>query len=80
MIRVLAKRRDDAIGFYRKRRGLGFFQPYDSPSLDESPLSAEVTADLKEGMILKVDRETMAVLEILGLPEINALESKYGIS
>ncbi|MFC2163633.1 ribonuclease R [Acidobacteriota bacterium] len=69
VIRVLEKGRDEAIGFYRNRRGLDFFQPYDSPSLDEIPLRVERGADLKEGTVLKVDRETMDIFEILGLPD-----------
>jgi len=69
VIRVLEKGRDEAIGFYRDRRGASFFQPYDSPSLEEIPLRAERESNLKEGTIVKVDRETMEVLEILGLPD-----------
>lgn len=69
VIRVLEKGRSGATGFYRNRRGLDFFQPYDSPSLDEIPLRSKRGANLKEGTVLRVDRETMDILEILGLPD-----------
>jgi len=69
VIRVLEKGRDEALGFYRERRGKGFFQSYDSPSLEDIPLRSERMTSLKEGTIVKVDRETMGLLEVLGHPD-----------
>jgi len=76
VIRILDKGRNDLIGFFRERRGRGFFQPYDSPSLEAAPFKAVRRAGLKDGAIVKVDRETMEVKKIIGLPDDPGVDTR----
>jgi len=67
VIRVLARERKDVIGVYRERRARGAVLAWDSPAFEEIPLKK--TAGLMDGMIVKLDRGTLEVNEILGLPD-----------
>jgi ribonuclease R len=76
VIRILEKRRKDLIGFFRERRGQRFFQPYDSPSLEDIPLEAHSEVGLTEGTIVRVDRETKRVNDIIGLPDDPGVDTR----
>ncbi|MBN1223038.1 MAG: ribonuclease R [Candidatus Aminicenantes bacterium] len=74
VIRILSQERHDVIGLYRERRGLGFFMPWDSPAFEEIPLRKK--AGLKDGMVVKLEREALAVKEILGFPDDPGVDTR----
>ena len=69
MIRIVKKGKKRIIGLYRERNRQAFFLPLDSPSLEEIPLNSNGRLSPLPGMIVEVERESMNLERILGMPD-----------
>jgi len=74
VVRILNREKKAVFGFFRERRGLGVFLPWDSPGVEEIPL--RTGNKLKDGMAVKLDRDTLEVLEILGFPDQPGVDTR----
>lgn len=68
IIRIVKKRKKFALGIYKEFKGRPFYLPFESPSLEDIPLSAG-GKDLNSGMVIEVDREHQRVVDVLGMPD-----------
>jgi len=69
VIRILKQGKKRIIGLYRERNRQAFFLPLDSPSSEEIPLNSNGRLSPLPGMIVEVERESMSLEGILGMPD-----------
>ena len=84
VVRILKKERGTLLGFYRERWGDPFFSPLDSPLAEEIPLAWKGDRPLRSGTIVEVDRKTSRLIEVLGMPDEQGVDTrvvikKYGL-
>jgi len=77
--RILERGQETMLGVVKELRGQFFLAPYDSPSPEEFPLASPKSQRLQDGIILKVDRNTLAIIEILGFPEDEGVDTQVVI-
>jgi ribonuclease R len=77
--RVLERGQETMLGVVKELRDQFFLAPYDSPSPEEVPLAGPKSQRLQDGIILKVDRNTLAVTEVLGFPEEEGVDTQVVI-
>ena len=69
VIKIIKKEKERIIGLYSERYGQPFFSPFDSPSSEEIPLASKEPFSPLPGMIVEVDRESLEMRDILGMPD-----------
>ncbi|UCC39427.1 MAG: ribonuclease R [Candidatus Aminicenantes bacterium] len=79
VIRILKQGKKRIIGLYREQNRQPFFLPFDSPSSEEIPLNSNGRISPLPGMIVEVDRETMTLESILGMPDDPGVDVKVVI-
>ncbi len=69
IVRIAKRPRTTLIGIFVERSGAPFLQAFESPSPDDLPLRSKGGFRAKPGMVVEVDRKTMAVAKIFGMPD-----------
>ncbi len=75
VVRLLKKGRETVLGVFRERFGRPFLAPFDSPA-EEISLSATGSFTLYPGVIVEADRDTLAVREVLGMPDDPGVDTR----
>lgn len=75
VVKILERGQETMIGIVKEQSGRFSLIPYDSPLLEEVPLSDAESRGLRDGIILKVDRNTLEVKEILGFPDDEGVDT-----
>ncbi|MFZ2053872.1 MAG: ribonuclease R [Candidatus Aminicenantales bacterium] len=78
VVRLLKKGRQTLLGIFRERFGRPYLVPFDSPA-EEVPLSSTGSFKLSPGVIIEVDRDSLAVREVLGMPDDPGVDSRVMI-
>lgn len=84
VIRILKKGKKRIIGLFREHQGKPCFLLLESPFSEEVPLIVAKDFSLQKGMIVEVERETMQLTDILGLPDEPGVDTetvirRYGL-
>lgn len=79
VIRILKQGKKRIVGLYRERHRQAFFLPLDSPSSEEIPLNLNGRLSPLPGMIVEVERESMSLEGILGMPDDPGVDVKVVI-
>ena len=69
VVRIVKRGKRRRVGLYKEQWGKPFFLPFDSPSLEEIPLVSTKDLSPLPGMIVEVDRNSMHLKEVLGMPD-----------
>ena len=85
VVRVLKRHRATILGVYKERAGTPFVEAFDSPSPEEIALRSKGSLGPRPGMIIEVDRKTLAVSRIFGRPEDPGVDTavvirRYGLA
>ena len=75
VVRLLKKGRETLLGVFRKRPGQPYLEPFDS-SAEEVPLSSTGSFVIPEGAIVEADRDSLAVREVLGMPDDPGVDTR----
>ncbi len=78
VVRVLKKGRQTLLGVFREHFGRPLIAPFDSPA-EEIPLSSTGSLRLSPGVIVEADRDTLAVREVLGMPDDPGVDTRVVI-
>jgi len=78
VVRLLKKGRQTLLGVFRERFGRSHIAPFDSPT-EEIPLAATGSFTLTPGVIVEADRDTLAVREVLGMPDDPGVDTRVVI-
>jgi ribonuclease R len=76
VIRILKREKQSLLGFYHVRSGQALFLPFGSPSAQEVPISWSGSPSPRSGDVVKVDRDTLTLEEILGPLESPGVDTK----
>jgi len=76
IIRILEKKKNQILGFYKERYQQPFFQSLDSPQVEDIPLQGTSGFRLLEGTIVAVERDTNILQEVLGLPDESGVDTQ----
>ena len=68
VIRLLKKGRETLLGVFKERFGQPYLAPFEAAA-DEIPLSSTGSFSISDGAIVEADRDTLAVREVLGMPD-----------
>ncbi|MFP4081232.1 MAG: ribonuclease R [Candidatus Aminicenantes bacterium] len=84
ILRVLEKGKERVIGQYREYGGQPYFLPLDAPFSEELPVVVSREFSPVPGMLVEVERKTMGLTDILGMPDepgvdTEAVMRKYGL-
>lgn len=74
VISIVKREAETLIGLFKERWGNPYFLPFDSS--EEIPLALERNRSLQPGMIIEVDRDTMRLYQVLGLPDDPGVDSQ----
>jgi len=77
--RIIKRGRTVLLGIYKERSGAPFLQPFDSLEQDDLALRSRGRLHPKPGMIVEVDRTTLAVTSVLGRPEDPGVDAQVVI-
>ncbi len=85
VVRVLKRNRTVILGVYKERAGTPFIEAFDSPSPEETALRSKGPVPPRPGMIVEVDRRTLAVSRVFGRPEDPGVDAavvirRYGLA
>jgi ribonuclease R len=85
VVRVLKRHRAAILGVYKERAGTPFVEAFDSPSPEEMALRSKGPHPPRPGMIVEVDRKTLAVSRVFGRPEDPGVDTavvirRYGLA
>jgi len=75
VIRLLKKGRETLLGVFRKRPGQPYLEPFDS-SAGEVPLSSTGSFVIPDGAIVEADRDSLAVRDVLGMPDDPGVDTR----
>ena len=78
VVRLVKKGRETLLGVFKERFGRPFLAPFDS-SADEVPLSSTGLFSIPEGAIVEADRDSLAVREVLGMPDDPGVDTQVVI-
>ena len=78
VIRLVKKGRETIVGIYRERFGRPVLVPFDSAD-EEVPLSSAGSLSVSDGVIVEVDRDSLAVREVLGRPDDPGVDTRVVI-
>ena len=76
VIRIVKKGDKEMVGLYSERMGQAFFLPFDSPSSEEIPITCEKQVSPRPGMIVEVDRGTLKLTDVLGMPDAPGVDTR----
>ena len=79
VVRIVKRGKRRRVGLYKERWGKPFFLPFDSPSSEEIPLASTKNLSLLPGMIVEVDRNSMHLKEVLGMPDDPGVDTRVVI-
>jgi ribonuclease R len=79
IIRILERAQETMIAAVREKNGKISIVPFDSPSPEECPLTGPESEALQDGQMVKVDRNTFAIKDILGFPDDNGVDTQVVI-
>jgi ribonuclease R len=68
IVRILEKGRETLVGVFKERFGRPYLAPFDAAA-EEIPLSSTGRFSPPDGAIVEVDRDTLAVREVIGMPD-----------
>ena len=78
VVRLLEKGRKTLLGIFREHFGQPFLEPFDSPA-EEVPLAAAGSSRLAPGIIIEVDRDSLDIVEVLGMPDDPGVDTEVVI-
>ncbi len=76
IIGILKRGKQNLLGVCNVRSGQAFFLPFGSPSAQEVPISWSGSPSPKSGDVVKVDRDTLTLVEILGPLDSPGVDTK----
>ena len=76
VVRIVKRGKKRRVGLYKERWGKPFFLPFDSPSSEEIPLTSTKNLSPLPGMIVEVDRNSMHLIEVLGMPDDPGVDTR----
>lgn len=76
VVRIIKRGKPKMVGFYKERSGVPFFLPLDSSSLEEIPLTSKKNLTPLSGMVVEVDRDTLHLKEVLGMPDEPGVDTR----
>jgi ribonuclease R len=79
IIRILNREKQSLLGLCHVRSGKAFFLPFGSPSAQEVPLNLSGRPSPKSGDVVRVDRDTLTLKEILGPLESPGVDTRVVI-
>jgi ribonuclease R len=79
VVRILERGQEMMMATVKEQHGKLFIVPYDSPSLEEYPLTQAENQAFQDGKIVKVDRNNLAIKEILGFPDDEGVDTQVVI-
>ncbi|MCK4646846.1 MAG: ribonuclease R [Candidatus Aminicenantes bacterium] len=79
VVRIVKRGKRRRVGLYKERWGKPFFLPFDSPSLEEIPLLSTKNLSPLPGMIVEIDRNSMHLKEVLGMPDDPGVDTRVVI-
>jgi ribonuclease R len=77
--RILKKKQAGLLGVYIERSGAPYLQPFDSPSVDDILLKSRSRLKPEPGMIVGVDRQTLALTRVFGHPDDPGVDARVVI-
>ena len=85
VVRVVKRHRAAILGVYKERAGTPFVEAFDSPSPEEIALRSKGALAPRPGMIIEVDRKSLAVSRVFGRPEDPGVDTavvirRYGLA
>jgi len=69
VLRILEKGKESLVGLYREHGGMPFFLPLEAPLSEEFPMIVPDKFSALPGMIVEVERQTMRLKDVLGMPD-----------
>jgi ribonuclease R len=75
IVRILKKGRETLLGVFKERFGQPVLAPLDAAA-EEIPLSSTGRFSPPEGVIVEVDRDTLAVREVIGMPDDPGVDAR----
>lgn len=79
IVRILERAQETMIAAVKERNGKVSVIPFDSPSPEEHVLSSLESEGLEDGQIVKVERKSFVVREILGFPDDEGVDTRVVI-
>jgi ribonuclease R len=76
VVRILERAQETMIAAVRERNGRVSILPFDSPSPEERLLSGPKSQTLRDGQIVKVDRNSLVIKDILGFPDERGVDTQ----
>jgi ribonuclease R len=77
--RLIKRGKKRMVGIYRESFGQSFFLPFDLPQAQEIPLVSKGSFSPLQGMIVEVDRETMQLTGVYGMPDEPGVDTRVVI-
>ncbi len=74
--RIIKKGRTAFLGTYKERAGTPFVQAFESPSAEDLPLRSRGGLSAAPGTIVEVDRKSMTLSRVIGLPDEPGVDSE----
>jgi ribonuclease R len=75
VVRLLKKGRETLLGVFKERFGRPYLAPFDC-SAEEVPLASTGPFAVPEGAIVEADRDSLAVREVLGMPDDPGVDTR----
>jgi len=75
VVRLLKKGRETLLGVFRERLGKPYLAPFDF-SAEEIPLSSTGKFSVSDGVIVEADRDSLAVRDVLGMPDDPGVDTR----
>ena len=69
IVRIIKKGRQTLLGVYDEHYGRPFILPFDSPAAEGLPLASRGAQRISPGMIIEVERDSLAVRNVFGFPD-----------
>jgi ribonuclease R len=69
VVRIVKKGRETLLGVYEEHYGRPFLLPFDSASAEGLPLASRGAQRIAPGMIIEVERDSLAVRNVFGFPD-----------
>lgn len=69
VVRIVKKGRETLLGVYEEHYGRPFLLPFDSASAEGLPLASRGAQRIASGMIIEVERDSLAVRNVFGFPD-----------
>ena len=75
VVRLLKKGRETLVGVFKERFGQPYLAPFDAGA-EEIPISSTGRFSPPDGVIVEVDRDTLAVREVIGMPDDPGVDAR----